>query len=245
MKKYWPFVVLALIVVIIAVVMNGSCGKMASQSSQSATGGSSSAEKSTIEGSATEQSDSDQVASDESIDERSAADRAAGKKRTPRVSTKLVKRWMLGLALRHPGMDARRGTTLREGAMGVKTTPTTLSWFEMADIDSNGTEEKVGFMWDGDAKVMFAYTLDPVRLDDGTVAKKGLVMAQYSEGNTAKRQQGSGFWAYATTRDTLSYRLVEGSLYGCRFDQLGRTTECGPGRWTRDNNNFAINTKVK
>ena len=129
--------------------------------------------------------------------------------------------------------------------MGVKATPTSMSWYEMADIDSNGTEEKVGFMWDSDDKVMYAYTLDPVRLDDGTLARKGLIMAQFSEGNTAKRQQGSGFWAYATTRDTLSYRLVSGSLYGCRFVQLGRTTECGPGRWTRDNNNFAIISMVK
>ena len=142
-------------------------------------------------------------------------------------------------------MAARKGVQLGGGAMGVKATPPSMSWYEMADIDSNGTEEKVGFMWDSDDKVMYAYTLDPIRLDDGTMAKKGIVMAQFSEGNTAKRQQGSGFWAYATSRDTLSYRLVTGSLYGCRFDQYGRMVECGPGKWTRDNNNFAISTRVK
>ena len=233
MKKFRPFVVLALIAVIV-----GACGKKSSESSSSTGAEGSAGEKSGAAASGTDTSGAEGPAP-------TAAQMESGKPRMAKVSTKLVKRWMLGLTLRHPGMDARKGVQMGGGAMGVKATPTAMSWYEKADIDSNGTEEEVGFMWDSDDKVMYAYTLDPVRLDDGTLAKKGLLVGQFAEGNTQKRQQGSGFWAYATTRDTLSYRLVTGSLYGCRFDQYGRMVECGPGKWTRDNNNFTINSKLK
>jgi hypothetical protein len=56
---------------------------------------------------------------------------------------------------------------------------------------------------------------------------------------------GSGFWAYATSRDTTSATEVAGTLYGCRFDKYGEETECGPGTWSRVNNDFDISTKVK
>jgi len=100
-------------------------------------------------------------------------------------------------------------------------------------------------MWDATNKVMYAYTHDPVTLDDGAIADKGLVVGQFGEGNTANRPLGSGFWAYAVSRDTTSYREVEGGLYGCRFDGTGEETECGPGTWSRVNNDFSIKTMVK
>ena len=162
-----------------------------------------------------------------------------------KISSRLVKSWMIGLVNRSPGLDAKRGVALGQGALGLNATPDAVAWFEMVDIDSNGTPEKVGFMWDGTSKVMYAYTQDPVTLDDGTMADKGLVMAQFADGNTMSRPWGSGFWAYATTRDTTSYREVEGTLFGCRFDHYGVETECGPGTWSRINNDFKISTKVK
>lgn len=174
-----------------------------------------------------------------------ATETPAAAKSTPKIDARLVKGWMIGLTNRRPGLDAKRGVALGEGALGVRATPNAVSWFEMVDIDSNGTPEKVGFMYDATSKVIYAYTHDPVKLDDGSMADKGLVVGQFGEGNTASRPYGSGFWAYATARDTLSYRLVEGTLYGCRFDNLGDETECGPGTWSRDNNDFAIKTDVK
>ena len=200
MKKFRLFVVLALIAVII-----GSCGKKASESTQT----------------------------------------PAAAKPIAKIDTKLVKGWMIGLTNRRPGLNAKRGVSLGEGALGVTATPNAVAWFEMIDIDSSGTSEKVGFMWDATNKVMYAYTQDPVTLDDGTKADKGLLVGQFGENNTADRPLGSGFWAYATSRDTTSYREVEGVLYGCRFNSTGEETECGPGTWSRVNNNFAISTKVK
>ena len=162
-----------------------------------------------------------------------------------KIPTRLVKGWMIGLTNRRPGLDAKRGVVLGEGAMGVKGSADAVAWFEMIDIDSSGTPEKVGFMWDATTKVMYAYTNDPVTLDDGTMADKGLIVGQFGEGNTQNRPLGSGFWAYAVSRDTTSYREVEGGLYGCRFDGTGEETECGAGTWTRVNNDFSIQTKVK
>jgi hypothetical protein len=162
-----------------------------------------------------------------------------------KIRTTLVKSWMIGLANRRPGLDAKRGVALGEGALGVRATPEAVAWYETVDIDSNGTPEKVGFMWEATGKVMYAYTYDPITLDDGTIADKGLVVAQFGEGNTMNRPMGTGFWAYATARDTMSYREVEGTLYGCRFDASGDETECGPGTWSRVNNDFKISTMVK
>jgi len=162
-----------------------------------------------------------------------------------KFDTRVVKGWMIGLTNRRPGLNAKRGVQLGEGALGVRATPDAASWYEMIDVDSNGTQEKVGFMWDAKNKVMYAYTHDPVHLNDGSVADKGVLVAQFGEGNTQNRPGGSGFWAYATARDTVDYRETEGTLYGCRFDQYGEETECGHGTWSRVNNDFAIETKVK
>ncbi len=172
--------------------------------------------------------------------ETPAAEKSMGK-----IRSTLVKTWMIGLTNRRPGLDAQRGVALGEGALGVRPTADAVSWFEMLDIDSSGSHEKVGFMWDATNKVMYAYTYDPVTLDDGAIADKGLVVAQFGEGNGMNRPYGSGFWAYATTRDTTDYRETEGTLFGCRFDATGEETECGPGTWSRVNNDFKISTMVK
>ena len=168
-----------------------------------------------------------------------------GEQAVAKIDSRIVKSWMIGLTNRRPGLDAKKGVALGEGALGVNATPEAVAWYESADIDSNGTPEKVGFMWDGTNKVMYAYTQDPVTLDDGSVADKGVLVAQFGEGNKMNRPLGSGFWAYATSRDTTSYRETEGSLYGCRFDNTGAETECGPGTWSRVNNDFKISTMVK
>jgi hypothetical protein len=177
--------------------------------------------------------------------ESPSAEAPAAEKQIAKIDSRLVKGWMIGLTNRRPGIDAQRGVALGEGALGLRATPDAVAWYEMIDIDSSGTPEKVGFMWNGNSKVMYAYTRDPVTLNDGTIADKGLVVAQFGEGNTANRPQGSGFWAYATVRDTLGYREEEGTLYGCRFDNFGDETECGPGTWSRVNNDFTIKTMVK
>jgi hypothetical protein len=169
----------------------------------------------------------------------------AAEKPIAKISSKLVKGWMIGLTNRRPGLDAKRGVVLGEGALGVTGSATAVAWFEMVDIDSNGTQEKVGFMYDATAKVIYAYTHDPVMLDDGTMVDKGLVVAQFGEGNTANRPYGTGFWAYATSRDTTSASNVGGTLYGCRFNSTGDETECGSGNWSRIDNDFKISTSVK
>jgi hypothetical protein len=162
-----------------------------------------------------------------------------------KIDPKLVKGWMIGLMNRRPGIGAKSNVALGEGALGIQASPNAVAWFENVDIDSNGTTEKVGFMWDGTSKVIYAYTHDPVTLTDGSMADKGLLVGQYGEGNTQQRTPATGFWAYAITRDTTDYRETEGALYGCRFDQYGEETECGAGTWSRVNNEFSVKTKVQ
>jgi hypothetical protein len=162
---------------------------------------------------------------------------------TPRIESRYVKMWMIGLSNRRPGLDAHKANTLGGGAMDVVVTGQGTSWFEMVDLDSNGTQEKVNFLWDATNKVMYAFTHDPVKLDDGSMADKGLLVAQFGEGNPEKRDMGSGVWMYATARDTSASGEVAGTLFGCRFDKDGNETECGTGKWSRTDNDFIIETK--
>src|SRR5262245_31853944 len=55
----------------------------------------------------------------------------------PRIEPRFVKYWMIGLTNRRPGLDARKGVSLGQGALGVNATPDAVAWFEMVDIDSN------------------------------------------------------------------------------------------------------------
>jgi hypothetical protein len=92
---------------------------------------------------------------------------------------------------------------------------------------------------------MYAYTHDPITLDDGSIADKGLVVGQFGDGNTQNRPLGSGFWAYATTRDTTSYRETEGTLYGLPLRQERRRNRVRTRTWSRANNDFKLSTMVK
>jgi hypothetical protein len=158
----------------------------------------------------------------------------------PHVERRLLTRWIMGLSERRPGLDATKANTLGGGALAVKVTGKATSWIEMVDVDSSGTKEKVDFMWDATNKVMYAYTLDPVSIDDSTSADKGLLVAQFGDGNTRHKENGSGFWAYALERDTSATGTISGKLYGCRYNKFGEVTECGPAEWSRTGNEFSI-----
>ena len=95
-------------------------------------------------------------------------------------------------------------------------------------------------MWDATHKIMYAYTLDPVAINDSTTADKGLLVAQFGSGNTQGKEIGSGFWAYALERDTSATGTTSGKLYGCRYNKYGEVTECGPATWSRTGNDFQL-----
>jgi hypothetical protein len=152
---------------------------------------------------------------------------------------KLLKQWMIGLANRQPSPGATMARTLGYGALGVSLQENGIGWYEIADVDSNGTQEKIGFMWDAKNKVMYAYTQDPVTLSDGTLADKGLLISQFGDGNTRGRVHGSGWYAYALQRDSTSDGS-KGIIHGCTFDNTGAILECGIGKFERDGVDFKI-----
>jgi hypothetical protein len=129
--------------------------------------------------------------------------------------------------------------TLGYGALGVTLQENGQGWYEIADVDSNGTEEKIGFMWDTQNRVMYAYTQDPITFSDGTIADKGALITQFGEGNTLGRAVGSGWYAYALSADTTATGAA-GNLYGCTFDHTGMILECGTGTYERVGTEFKI-----
>ena len=155
------------------------------------------------------------------------------------VPQAMLQRWMIGLVNREPSPNAASAMTIGSGVMQVQTPGESKSWAETADIDSNGVQEAITFMWDGQAKVMYAHTLAPVALADGKMADKGLMVAQFAEGNARNRPAGAGWYAYALTRDSTATG-VTGTLFGCTFDKFGTEEKCGTGTWSRGDNEFHI-----
>jgi hypothetical protein len=156
-----------------------------------------------------------------------------------KVETRVLKKWMIGLSNRRPGNDATTVHTIGTGALGVTTSGAATSWFEMIDVDSSGKQDKIGFMWDSHNKIMYAYTRDPVTLSDGTVADKGLLVLQYGAENSKDKPEGSGWYAYATERDSTAAGAT-GTLHGCTFDANGQILQCGDGTFDKKGNEFDI-----
>jgi hypothetical protein len=171
-----------------------------------------------------------------------ASQTATTESAAPKVATPMLKKWMIGLSNRRPGLGATKLNTLGTEALGVTTSGKATSWYETGDVDSNGTQEKIGFMWDGDNKIMYAYTRDPITLGDGTIADKGLLVTQYGADNKKDKPEGSGWYAYVTERDSTAAGAT-GKLYGCTYDARGNVLQCGPGTFDRKGNEFNISVK--
>jgi hypothetical protein len=171
--------------------------------------------------------------------EQSASSEVNTEPESSPLQGKLLKTWLIGLANRQPSPGATMAKTLGTGALNVTLSEGGQSWYSVADVDSNGTEEKIGFMWNAKDKIMYAYTQDPVTLSDGTVADKGVLITQFGEGNTRNRAAGSGWYAYALESDTTATG-ASGTVYGCTFDQTGVILDCGTGTFERDGGDIKI-----
>lgn len=168
-----------------------------------------------------------------------SGDHAAHAAAYGKVPQAMLQRWMVGLVNREPSPNAEKSMTIGSGAMQVQTVGESKSWTETADVDSNGVQESVGLMWDGQAKVMYAFTRDPIQLSDGKAADKGFLVAQFAEGNSRSKVPGSGWYAYLVTRDSTAAG-VTGDLFGCTFDRYGVEGECGTGTFSKNDNEFHI-----
>ena len=156
-----------------------------------------------------------------------------------RVPQAMLQRWMIGLVNREPSPNAEQAMTIGVGEVKVQATGLSKAWTETADVDSNGVQESVTLMWDGRAKVMYAYTRAPIMLSDGKSVDQGLMVAQYADGNTRNKPPGSGWYAYVLSRDSTAAK-VTGTLFGCTFDRYGTEGPCGTGTFSRDENDFKI-----
>jgi hypothetical protein len=156
------------------------------------------------------------------------------------VQNRMLKQWMMGLMARRLTASETMATRLGSGPMEVELGENAMAWQESADVDSNGTTETVGFLWDDTNKVLYAFTGDPITLEDGSMASQGLMVSQFGEGNTKSRVAGSGWYAYVVDRDTTDTGDITGTLFGCRFDNFGTEEECGEGTWERTANEFIL-----
>jgi hypothetical protein len=66
---------------------------------------------------------------------------------------------------------------------------------------------------------------DRFNCKDGTKANEEMMIAVYDAGNTLRKPVGSGW--YAAELEAGVYGVSQAGLYGCKFNVVGRLTECG------------------
>ena len=96
-----------------------------------------------------------------------------------------------------------------------------------AAADLSGVRELVGasVVMDSWHKIRYLHGTRPFNCKDGTKANEEMMIAVYDAGNTLGKAVGSGW--YAAELEASVCGVSHAGLYGCKFDVVGRLTECG------------------
>jgi hypothetical protein len=138
---------------------------------------------------------------------------------------------------------AKKVSSVGAGNVSANTanTPTDTddSWTEMVDIDGDGDQEMVQWVWDDEDKVLYGYTEDDAAVGDGTVAAAEL-FAFYATGNAGNQPVGSGWYVEGVGSSDSTGTYV--NLWGCDFDANGNATQCGAATIDASNDAIVITT---
>jgi photosystem II stability/assembly factor-like uncharacterized protein len=113
-----------------------------------------------------------------------------------------------------------------EGKMTVTTTDSNNDfWVEQIDVTGNGMPADTQMLWDNTDKMLYMYAPQMMTCKDGSAADTNLLVAVYGTGNAEKRPVGSGWWTSGLNQNQCGMKTE--ALYGCKFDQNGKNTQCG------------------
>jgi hypothetical protein len=128
-----------------------------------------------------------------------------------------------------PSSSAKEQTKkgeIGEGRMTVTTTDSNSDfWVEQMDVTGNGTPADTQMLWDNTNKMLYMYTPQMMTCKDGSSADTNLLVAVYGTGNAENRPVGSGWWTSGLNENQCGMKSE--ALYGCKFDQNGKNTQCG------------------
>jgi len=116
-------------------------------------------------------------------------------------------------------------TAIGVGAASVKASGPSAYWTDLVDIDGDGVEEDTQFLFDKQRGILYTYKQDAYQCGDGTSQNGDVLMGIYTQGNTAGRPSGSGWYVVAVKAGQCGEKKA--GLFGCRFGANGKPTTCG------------------
>ena len=119
-------------------------------------------------------------------------------------------------------------TGIGAGAASVKASGPSAYWTDLVDIDGDGVEEDTQFLFDKKRGILYTYKQDAYQCADGTSQNGDVLMGIYTEGNTAGKPSGSGWFVVAVKAGQCGEKKP--GLFGCRFDASGKPTSCGTAK---------------
>jgi hypothetical protein len=119
-------------------------------------------------------------------------------------------------------------TGIGAGVASVKASGPSAYWTDLVDIDGNGVEEDTQFLFDKQRGILYTYKQDNYKCTDGTSQNGDVLMGIYTQGNTAGRPSGSGWYVVAVKVGQCGEKKA--GLFGCRFDAGGKLTTCGTAK---------------
>jgi hypothetical protein len=119
-------------------------------------------------------------------------------------------------------------TAIGVGPASVKASGPSAYWTDLVDIDGDGVEEDTQFLYDKQRGILYTYKQDNYQCADGTSQNGDVLMGIYTQGNTAERPSGSGWFVVAVKAGQCGEKKA--GLFGCRFDASGKPTTCGTAK---------------
>jgi hypothetical protein len=119
-------------------------------------------------------------------------------------------------------------TAIGVGPASVKASGPSAYWTDLVDIDGDGVEEDTQFLYDKQRGILYTYKQDNYQCADRTSQNGDVLMGIYTQGNTAGRPSGSGWFVVAVKAGQCGEKKA--GLFGCRFDASGKPTTCGTAK---------------
>ena len=119
-------------------------------------------------------------------------------------------------------------TTIGVGVASVKASGPSAYWTDLVDIDGDGVEEDTQFLFDKRRGILYTYKEDAYQCADGSSQNGEVLMGIYTQGNTAGKPSGSGWYVVAVKAGQCGEKKA--GLFGCRFDVSGKPTTCGTAK---------------
>jgi hypothetical protein len=132
-------------------------------------------------------------------------------------------------------------TAIGVGPASVKASGPSAYWTDLVDIDGDGVEEDTQFLYDKQRGILYTYKQDNYQCADGTSQNGDVLMGIYTQGNTAGKPSGSGWFVVAVKAGQCGEKKA--GLFGCRFNASGKPTTCGTAKVREESGEVEVMVK--